>query len=282
MTREHKLALILGFSLVLVVGVLISDHLSGASRAELDAVDTSLASAEGGPRATPRPVVIDRGLEPGAPQPLTLTGTPVIPSPRERELGAPSVLEDVASGARQVLGDTLESLRRGDLPVAAETDPRIEASPAEVPGVLVQDPEQHRQRLEDRLEGRIPRHRVERNETLWGIAARYYDDGALHARLAAYNREHGEGWDDVLAPGDVVLVPPKGILLGDPVRAEAPRTTPPRRRTYRVQEGDTLSEISARELDAARRWREILDLNAALLDGPEDLRPGMVLELPAD
>ncbi len=36
MTREHKLALIIGFSLVLIVGVLVSDHLSQASRVQLD------------------------------------------------------------------------------------------------------------------------------------------------------------------------------------------------------------------------------------------------------
>ncbi|MFN7020841.1 MAG: hypothetical protein ACK4WH_05885, partial [Phycisphaerales bacterium] len=35
MTREHKLALIIGFTLVLVVGVLISDHFSKAHEARL-------------------------------------------------------------------------------------------------------------------------------------------------------------------------------------------------------------------------------------------------------
>ncbi len=34
MTREHKLALIVGFSLVLVLGVLISDHLSKSRTVE--------------------------------------------------------------------------------------------------------------------------------------------------------------------------------------------------------------------------------------------------------
>src|SRR6185436_2493355 len=34
-TREHKLALIVGFSLILLVGVLISDHLSRARQAKI-------------------------------------------------------------------------------------------------------------------------------------------------------------------------------------------------------------------------------------------------------
>jgi len=37
MTRDHKVALIVGFALVLVVGVLISDHMSAAQEAEMDA-----------------------------------------------------------------------------------------------------------------------------------------------------------------------------------------------------------------------------------------------------
>ena len=37
MTREHKLALIVGFSLVLIVGVLISDHFSPARRQDVSA-----------------------------------------------------------------------------------------------------------------------------------------------------------------------------------------------------------------------------------------------------
>ena len=44
-TREHKLALIIGFSLVLVVGVLISDHFSKARSAQ---VATEI-TAGGGP-----------------------------------------------------------------------------------------------------------------------------------------------------------------------------------------------------------------------------------------
>ena len=45
MTREQKLALIIGFSLVLLVGVLVSDHLSGARNAHLADVGSADCAA---------------------------------------------------------------------------------------------------------------------------------------------------------------------------------------------------------------------------------------------
>ena len=49
LTREHKLALIIGFSLVLVVGVLISDHFSKARTQQVASEITAGAGQSFGP-----------------------------------------------------------------------------------------------------------------------------------------------------------------------------------------------------------------------------------------
>lgn len=65
-------------------------------------------------------------------------------------------------------------------------------------------------------------------------------------------------------------------------RQQRARTTKPRRPAptarYTVKRGDTLSRIAARELNDARRWREIAKLNN--LRDPDNLRVGMQLRMP--
>jgi nucleoid-associated protein YgaU len=53
-------------------------------------------------------------------------------------------------------------------------------------------------------------------------------------------------------------------------------------RIYRVQEGDTLSKISQRELGTSKRWQEIYELNEDKLVNERSLKIGMELKLPAD
>jgi peptidoglycan hydrolase-like protein with peptidoglycan-binding domain len=48
---------------------------------------------------------------------------------------------------------------------------------------------------------------------------------------------------------------------------------------YVVQSGDTLSEIAQEQLGDASRWREIFELNRALVSDPDEIFPGQVLVL---
>jgi nucleoid-associated protein YgaU len=50
---------------------------------------------------------------------------------------------------------------------------------------------------------------------------------------------------------------------------------------YVVKAGDTLSEISQRELGTSKVWKLILLANSDKISRAEDIRPGMKLELPA-
>jgi nucleoid-associated protein YgaU len=48
---------------------------------------------------------------------------------------------------------------------------------------------------------------------------------------------------------------------------------------YVVQPGDSLSKIAREQLGDASRWREIFDLNRALINDPDKISPSQVLVL---
>lgn len=103
------------------------------------------------------------------------------------------------------------------------------------------------------------------------------DDSQLPGSATAQEREGGsrthlqDRAEDVL--GTAV---DRARDVADWLRAETPR---PVKGTYEVRSGDTLSEISQRELGSARRWNEIVQLNPGL--DPGRLRVGARLVMPA-
>ena len=107
MTREHKLALIVGFSLVLVVGVLISDHFSKARTARVDS-----RPAAASPQLAPTPTVgLQTQMPPARPEtPHQDAFTPVLAgrSSAAEQASAPMPVE-IAMGERPTLGSDLGS-----------------------------------------------------------------------------------------------------------------------------------------------------------------------------
>lgn len=51
---------------------------------------------------------------------------------------------------------------------------------------------------------------------------------------------------------------------------------------YKVGSDDTLTSIAQHHLGRASRWNEIFELNKAVLQTPDRLRPGIVIQLPGD
>lgn len=148
MTRENKVALVVGFALVLLVGVLISDHLSAARTQE---------SAQ----------LLPPGIEPAG---LRLT---------EREL---MDLQGVAAPPPQPVTQTLAQATLAiETPVPAtatvpEPGWRPEpAAPAPSPAAPIEPPAAERE------------HQVKPGETLSEICLRHYGDVSLSDELARYN-----------------------------------------------------------------------------------------------
>ncbi|MFG0275554.1 MAG: LysM peptidoglycan-binding domain-containing protein [Phycisphaerales bacterium] len=321
MTREHKLALILGFALVLVVGVLISDHLSGARQATLESILDDSA-AEPPLLAAGRPLPTSPQADPGlnsaeaegdvfasnqTREPESIASAPERPTPPPANIvtGQPIDDERLALADRT---DSRPSLSVDELRRYAKEQFGIELTPV-TPAVGMTTDGQGRDETREparqfespsrRTNYPAPRlHTVQADETLWSIAQRYFGDGALHARLAAYNKSRLPD-PSALRVGLTILVPTKDELTSASDAtlaargAEAkpqPSTAAPSQtaskpdgsaREYVVKKGDTLGEISMATLGTSKRWREIYDLNTDRIDDPNNVVVGTRLRLPA-
>ena len=140
-------------------------------------------------------------------------------------------------------------------------------------------------------------HIVIKGDSLWSLAQRYDDDGSLHERLASYNAQRLRD-PSAMHVGLNLLIPTREELLGvaPPAPREQPRAVaqpqsqpaaatarPPATpgRTYTVQRGDTLGDISLAQLGTSRRWREIYELNRDRIKDPDRVPAGTALRIPA-
>lgn len=233
MTRENKLAIVIGFGLLLFVGILVSDHLS-ARNAQIANPQTEVARfeparlpggepqqfGEGLPPAEPmRPVAGPFGIDDGnrgtmlpgdgmqAPEPIA----PVAPKERTHTIAKGETLGDVAKRyyGKRSLGPKLAEFNKVDssrlkigqtvtIPDITVLDPS--AAPAAPASVLVTDltpgaPLPVPAAPEQPKYGTV---KVAEGDTLYRIAKRVYGDGSRWSEIAALNNL-GDG--KALKPG---------------------------------------------------------------------------------
>jgi nucleoid-associated protein YgaU len=248
MTRENKLALVIGFALFLLVGILISDHFSTA-RAQRSAEFTSNVET-----------VPDSLWER---EDLIAVGPNRLPG---REPVAPAD----------------EELQFDDDPGAGVADPVLSNPPA---GIQMGQPGGGRSSLDPAPapSRQFTYHEVRANETLTAICRQYYGDISLIHELAAYN---GLADANSVREGHRLTIPSaESLVRGGTSPAPAPGRESAQPRTqpdqiYTVRDGDNLSEIAQRFLGSARQFQVIFDHNRDVLSSPDALRPGMKLKIP--
>lgn len=312
MTREHKLALILGFAVLMVVGVLVGDHFS---RARTGKTQPDLALNRRDPSAgTPdQPPVPELPPERQAAQ-KSPAGPDAGPGAQPgRESDPPSLI----MGSRDQPNGDIPGFKPSDSPFAPpaakqDTSPSPFPSsggsspqppgPGTPPGVTPPNtpPAPPGMPISKGVEKMHP---VKENETLFSIARKYYGDSAHWQKLAEYNKGRVKA-NGAVREGVTLRIPPKDVLLGQATLAStgfgggapaptgpqasppggSPTPTPPAPggpRTYTVKKGDTLGSISQSQLGTSRRWQEIMSLNRDQIDDESSLQVGMVLKLPA-
>lgn len=313
MTREHKLSLILGFAVVLVVGVLLSDHLSDARRVTLEqanpADQVALDTPNSAPSRTPTLVLVDpqgRPIEPAPSQPAPASssisdqladGRPAPASSAEEELLRTNMFRPVNQPAGQAgpiaaLGEQIagavQGLINGEAPIpAAQLD-----QPPSTLRMTGRSPESATPA------GATPRawraYTIRSGDSLWAIASRELGDGFRHKELADLNRDR-IGPRGELRVGASLRIPadslstlttpdtstaPSGVAAGKPTPAKA-KPSSKSASTYTVKAGDTLGEIAYATLGTSKRYREILESNLDQLDDADSVRAGMILKIPA-
>ena len=287
MTRENKIALIVGFALVLVVGVLISDHLSRARQLELNdpaGDDPGLVAL--GPGATlPDSEWTPPTREP-APNPAPVVDTPAVePFVFEQGTGRAGLGTALAQGPAST--DDTRSL----LDIVKDYGGQIRNGEIHLPAALNHS-SQETKTPDTQPIPTVPLqvHIVSKGESLYGIARRYYGDGNQWRRIAEHNRgkvgANGTVREGVRLkiPGVSAAVAPDRPRAQPLPREASPRSPEPARpgpTTYTVRKGDTLSEIAQRTLGSSRCIADLLAANRNRIDDPDDIRAGMVLTIPA-
>ncbi|MFN0011278.1 MAG: LysM peptidoglycan-binding domain-containing protein [Phycisphaerales bacterium] len=252
MTREHKLALILGFAVVLIVGVLFADHFSKARTTRVDD-QTALQTPDPVPAAAPSAVntpsmqlVAGNGGRSPTDAPLPPAFEPVASyAPGEITMGSPSGTEaDLptnSTGTRLPDSGLIGGLeypprRNGPIPAAnTETTPiggssNLATSFTDMPvpaGPTVDVTKSASQPtpglpVSKGVETRYP---VEAGDTLIKIAKRVYGDGGLWKQLGQYNKDKVRPDGSNLREGVTLRVPPKDVLLGAAVLAPGGKST---------------------------------------------------------
>ncbi len=341
MTRELKLALIVGFLLVLLVSVLIADHLSSARKAELSS--TVSANPAIAPVIAPAPtplepvVTIEQGQNggikfaadtttgpittPGG-QPVTGDAMTVV-ADRAGEIVPPPMLDTIkVSGPvtisqgptpDQIVGqDTLRGNQQSspdntsiktqiDNAQGVEVKPFGGGETVRVAGngvtVLPAPTNTPPPKLETKASD-DQWYTIAQGDSAFKIAKKFYGKGEYWKQLQAYNGDR-IGKDGNLRVGVRVKIPDASKLgIKDaPATKQADKSTKPTTktetqqadktskpattaaRTYTVKKGDTLGQISQRELGTSKRVEEIVKLNK--LKSASSIREGMKLTLPA-
>ncbi|MCL4222332.1 MAG: LysM peptidoglycan-binding domain-containing protein [Phycisphaerales bacterium] len=293
MTREHKLALIVGFSLVLVVGILISDHLSPASLNEpLETLSFNLPLADPEPFVVPSPrsaQPIDRtpDLQPTNQTPPSETGSadtlpastlagnpsPEPQTPRQEEVKPLEIVQGLGRPNNEQPGG-----RRNDAPPL----PGFVPVPDERPIRVTPSTPTYAQHL------------VQKGETVAGLARRYLGSDERWREIQKLNPGlvSAEGGVNAGVTLKIPLSPGTAQPSSTPARAqERPEGKPEQKprtdtkhapqRTYVVKANDTLSQIAQRELGSKNRMAEILKLNQDKISNPDEIYEGLKLVLPA-
>ncbi len=294
MSRELKLALILGFAAVMVVGVLISDHMSGARQARIEertlqTPPLALSTPSTGDYAVApqqQPERLTQALpENNPPAPLSPTPTNEVEEPVVLAMGSTDAADEgevrQSSGA---IGDFLawsekQGVRFEEITPTTplmQTAPRTENT---APSRTLPDTPT-RTATVDRT------HTVEEGESLWAIAERYYGNGAMHTRIEEANKGR-------MGKGGALYVGAKLVIPGVPA-SDAPTTkrdepsrnafTPKKpangEKFHVVQKGETLGDIAKKTLGSAKRWPDLVKANKGTITDPDNVPAGLRIRIP--
>ncbi|MFN0131896.1 MAG: LysM peptidoglycan-binding domain-containing protein [Phycisphaerales bacterium] len=257
MNREQKISLIVGFSLVLLVGVLISDHFSGARSATIERVAQTETPATdlGGPPLR-EPAII-------AAAPVNTAQTPLAQTPT-----APLPSNQIATGTPGT-----------QTPVTPQTQPESSAVAANTP-----------QRPVEITNGRDPRQIADGKwapggddaiRRAIGANGGRIEGGVIHLPPAGQLADQKKA--DEIIPTNEMRAKPNALPPKSQV-ADMPMVIDPLKMpiaTHTVKPGETLSKIASRYYGTGTMWKFLAKSNPGKVDSNGAVRSGVMLVIPA-
>ncbi|MBI1368917.1 MAG: LysM peptidoglycan-binding domain-containing protein [Planctomycetes bacterium] len=319
MTRETKIGLLVGMGVIILIGILISDHLSDAQRqqpAQLagnvppeisrDMIPSPVRLSDSGPGASsPLPLPSQLG-NPGEHAATTAGPRPDIirQDGLDRDLiPAMKTMTDLPPNTAGIIGQqrAVESARDtvrptpNPVPTTGSSNTGVSSTSAIPEGFVVVDG--HRATLGVMSNGNTtaaPKqtiHYVKEGETLSAIARQYYGNPGDYQIILDANRKAIPN-ENLVRPGVRLIIPSKSAPAPGNV-APAPASTPPaaspkptapqatRTAEYTVQEDDTLSSLAAKFMGSSKNWQKLYELNKDRISNPDRIAEGTVIRVPA-
>ncbi|MFK7759308.1 MAG: LysM peptidoglycan-binding domain-containing protein [Phycisphaerales bacterium] len=281
MTRESKLALILSFVLILVVGVLVSDHFSQVNTMDPDLMNPDsrdpIAQLPGASQARIDQAISRVMPESGSqsnPQSIIQNTPPVVianGSNRNRSAGNSSLLDELSNG----FSTGVKEFQAPALASPSNTQTRT----------TQQNPAPSTRQLGDTG---ARAYTVQEGDSLYQIASDELGDGNRWREIQALNSDQ-VGTDGTIRPGMKLKIPgkarvsiPQQVVSSEPRPAQTSsrtRSTGSNATTHTVVSGDVLGNIAIKYLGTSKRMDEIVKLNG--LKDANDIRIGMTLKIPS-
>lgn len=261
MARETKVGLLVGMGVILLIGIILSDHLSVVQQQKSADMSRFAPDAQKGIAAI-NPVEL-------ASDPTNLTVGQ--PAPAQRIEPIPQPGEKIAPPA-----DPAAAPLPNPGPIAAIDNPPAPAVEKPLP---VQP---------------MAIHVVKHGDTLYQLARQYYKDGEKWTLIKDANTET-IGSKGQLRDGSTLVIPKKPVPAAlpeelkktglfeqpNPDTAHGATDGGVAVRLVEVESGETLMDIAKEQLGDGQRWKEILELNKDQIKRPQDLKVKMKLRLPA-
>lgn len=258
MTRESKLALIIGITLILLVGVLLSDHLSGATEAQFDTPETIVDDV----------VASSLAMLPGTEDPIEVLPPAPQPSPVDLSSGA---IADQGGIQPAILG-TPDFGLSNPMVISQGANPQPAEDPSRI-GVIAG--------ALDSLTGTVA-------EQLNGLAGSNPPSLVATGMFEPVDREAvtlpPRGDEPIKTvtdqPGSITAaVQPQPRVIVQPSSTPTQNTTRTAWKTHTVAEGDSLYRLAATYLGDGEKWRELQKINADVLGDGTNLKVGMKIKV---
>lgn len=310
MTRETKVGLLVGLAIILLIGIIVSDHLSVvqhqnaadltqfAQQAQRSVEPSSGSNRNASSILRGRSDSAAFSADGAAGQAAPMVRTAPLPLPGQ---APPSVQQQapVDSSAHHQIAMTGPDQRLSQQNVIP---PVLTLSHTQPTGVGVGSVASQATTASAYATGNgsAPQpiiHYVRAGESLWTIAQQYYDDGNYWQTIADANPKAIQPTGGV-REGVRLVIPNKAGLANKPAAVERPanqdsvrtdRSATPttgrseaagvNQKVIEVRAGDTLSSLSQEHLGSHDRWSELFEANRDQLKRPDQIRVGMKLRV---